>query len=223
MFSLVICTCSASCWYAKCCQPPERAVRPVCRRFLLVIPCCGFPAGLRACRVCNAFGRRRGAPVLGRPTLRLTPSQLRSSAAPHSQHTSCHTCQPGAFNFEGVGSAHRCQASAPMHLTKLSWCLQPQPSTQQALQEAFSNHSGSPALQQMSHLAVYLQDCDDDARKAEMIQARDTDLCAFIVATRVAPCLLGLSLTSISRRPVFRCCSACRRCHSRRSCMQHRT
>jgi hypothetical protein len=51
--------------------------------------------------------------------------------------------------------------------------LQPQPSTQQALQEAFANHSGSPALQQMSHLAVYLQDCDDDARKAEMIQAKN--------------------------------------------------
>jgi hypothetical protein len=58
-----------------------------------------------------------------------------------------------------------------MQLTRVSGPLQPQPSAPQALQEAFSNHSGSPALQQMSHLAVYLQDCDDDARKAEMIQA----------------------------------------------------
>lgn len=41
---------------------------------------------------------------------------------------------------------------------------------QEALRDAFANHSGSPALQQMSHLAVYLQDCDDEARKAEMIQ-----------------------------------------------------
>ena len=29
----------------------------------------------------------------------------------------------------------------------------------------------------MSHLAVYLQDCDDDARKAEMIQATSGTSC----------------------------------------------
>lgn len=45
-----------------------------------------------------------------------------------------------------------------------------QAGVQEALRDAFANHSGSPALQQMSHLAVYLQDCDDEARKAEMIQ-----------------------------------------------------
>jgi len=57
---------------------------------------------------------------------------------------------------------------------------QAQPSILDSVPDAFANHSGSPALQQMSHLAVYLQDCDDEARKAEMIQASgDTHMCLF--------------------------------------------
>lgn len=38
------------------------------------------------------------------------------------------------------------------------------------LENAFEGFSGSPALQQMSHLGVYLQDCDDERRQAEMIE-----------------------------------------------------
>ena len=40
------------------------------------------------------------------------------------------------------------------------------------LEAAFEGFSGSPALQQMSHLGVYLQDCDDGRRQAEMIEVR---------------------------------------------------
>ena len=71
-----------------------------------VIACCVFLAGLRTCRGFYANGRRHGAAVLSRPTLRLTANQLRSSAASHGQHTRGHTCQPGTVVCEGVGSAY---------------------------------------------------------------------------------------------------------------------
>lgn len=37
------------------------------------------------------------------------------------------------------------------------------------MEAAFDGFSGSPALQQMSHLGVYLRDCDDGRRQQEML------------------------------------------------------
>lgn len=37
------------------------------------------------------------------------------------------------------------------------------------MEAAFDGFSGSPALQQMSHLGIYLKDCDDGTRQKEML------------------------------------------------------
>lgn len=37
------------------------------------------------------------------------------------------------------------------------------------MEAAFDGFTGSPALQQMSHLGVYLRDCDDGRRQQEML------------------------------------------------------
>lgn len=40
------------------------------------------------------------------------------------------------------------------------------------MEAAFDGFTGSPALQQMSHLGIYLRDCDDGTRQKEMLDVR---------------------------------------------------
>ncbi len=98
-----------------------------------------------------------------------------STAIPQSSsgaYPAAQTVAEPPLSLQLTQSGEDTPASSKVQQTQRSAAAEAQrpPEVELQLQNAFEGFSGSPALQQMSHLGVYLQDCDDERRQAEMIE-----------------------------------------------------